>query len=495
MSSPGAADDPRRGPDGRDTAFNRNGPAAHPLWIEIRRNGHLAFPIIAAQIVQMAIIIADEIMVGRLGSIQLAAVAIGAYMIIIPELIGFGILTSVSALGAQAHGADDHDKLSRVARAGLILTGAMSLPILAVVFAIPFTLPGLGTLLGSVLGTGTGYDPRMLPLIAQYVFVGALGAPAFLFYTAVRNFVTVLGRTYTIPVISVLALALGLFTNYLFIYGNWGMPRLGIVGAGLSFFVLNWFQFLAIAWYAHRTEACRAYRPFQVRGSFDLTLLAEMFRVGWPAAASILFEAGLFVVSSLLMALFGQAWAAAYGAALAICSMSFMVPMSIGQAATVCVGRAVGARDFKRAKLAGYAGIVLGTSWMVCAAIGIAVFPRALIGVFLNDHESGNLAAIEAGLALLPIAALFQIVDGLQTTAIGALRGYNDTRWPMMIALFGYWVLGMGSSLVLGFGLDLGGRGLFWGLAVGLASVAIMLSWRFVSYRPASAGAPQPQRA
>jgi MATE family multidrug resistance protein len=132
---------------------------------------------------------------------------------------------------------------------------------------------------------------------------------------------------------------------------------------------------------------------------------------------------------------------------------------------------------------------------MVCAAIGIAVFPRALIGVFLNDRESGNLAAIEAGLALLPIAALFQIVDGLQTTAIGALRGYNDTRWPMMIALFGYWVLGMGSSLVLGFGLDLGGRGLFWGLAVGLASVAIMLSWRFVSYRPASAGAPQPQRA
>lgn len=450
----------------------------------MRANAYLAAPIAAAQLVQMAINIADQVMVGRLGSTHLAAITLGSYIWIIPQLFGLGLLSSVSALGAQAYGADNHDRLARIVRGGLILSLLLAIPnivfsLIAVIFLADFGL-FLGHYLG---GNPQGYDAEMLSLIRQYLFIGFIAMPAFLFYTAIRNFITILGKNISIPIIAAIALALGILTNYIFIYGNWGMPALGIVGAGLSLIVLNWFQLLVLAFYISRHPFMAKYRIFSQWRSVDFSLLKELWQVGFPSAMTIIFEAGLFTSSSFLMAIFGQASAAGYGATLSICSTTFMVPWAIGQAATVCVGKSIGAGELYRTRKAGYAAMILGVGFMAISALVMALFPRSLMSIFLDSQEPGNAAAIAAGLTFLPIGALFQIVDGLQVTAIGALRGIKDTRLPMLITGIGYWILGMGSALLLGFGLKWGDQGIFWGLAIGLAFAAFMLTWRFLKIR------------
>jgi MATE family multidrug resistance protein len=442
-------------------------PQARLPWrSEAMANLGLALPIAIAFLAEMATVFVDNVMVGRLGSPELAAGGLGATLLFSPLLLGMGVLGGVAAVGAQAHGAGDQEKLSAVARQGLRLAIMLSLPCGGVLLGFALLLPHLG------------YDPATVEMVQGLLLWGLPGVPAFLAFNALRNFVTAIGRPRVVTVVAVLAVGVTAIANYLFIYGNFGMPRLGVAGVGVSGSIGSWAQFLAVAVYIGGNASFRRYRVFSRTSKAD-GVLREILHVGWPIAGAYMFENGLFVVTALLIALFGAAALAANVIVNGLCAFTFMIPYAIGQAATVRVGHAMGAGRPAGARWSGYVALHLGAIWMSLTAVLFLVLPKQLVGLYIDIGDPANAPTVAIALLLLPIAALFQIFDGTQAVAVGALRGLKDTRQPMVICFIGYWLIGITSGSAIGFGLGLGAVGLWLGLAIGLAATAILLTLRF----------------
>jgi MATE family multidrug resistance protein len=442
-------------------------PQGRISWLEeASANLALALPIAIAFLAQMATIFVDNVMVGRLGAAELAAGGLGANLLYPPLLLGMGILAGVAAIASHAFGAGDRNRAAVVARQGLRLSLALSLPCGLLLLAVVLVLPILG------------YDPRTVRLAQGLLLWGLPGVPAFLAYSALRFFATAANRPRIVTIVAILSVGVTAFSNYLFVYGRLGMPRLGVPGVGLSGSISCWFQFLAVAVYLRLDREFRAFRVFSNLVKPDPAFW-EILRLGWPIAGSYMFENGLFVATTLLIAFLGNAALAANAVVGGLCSFTFMVPYAMGQAATVRVGRAVGARQAAAARRSGYTALHLGVIWMLLAATLLLTVPRLLIGLYVDLSVPGNQPMLEVALTLLPIAALFQVFDGTQAVAGGALRGLKDTRVPMAICFIGYWLIGISAASLLGFGAGYGAVGFWIGLALGLAATAILLTLRF----------------
>jgi MATE family multidrug resistance protein len=233
-----------------------------------------------------------------------------------------------------------------------------------------------------------------------------------------------------------------------------------------------------VAGYVHFDRGFRRFHVFSGLGRHHASFW-EILHVGWPISGAYLFENGLFLATTMLVGLFGAAALAAHTVVIGLCSFTFMVPYSIGQAATVRVGRALGARDHAEASWAGYVALHLGVIWMLAAAMVFVTAPHLLIGFYIDVDAPMNAPTLAVALTLLPVAALFQVFDGTQAVASGALRGLKDTRIPMAICFLGYWVIGLSAGAALGFTFGRGAVGLWLGLALGLAATATLLTLRF----------------
>ena len=448
---------------------------------EIAATAKLAAPIALAFLAEIAIVVADAVMAGKLGEDAIAAEGLGAHLLFTPQLLAMGVLSSVAALGSHADGAQDRAMVTRVARQGLWLATLLAIPAMLLTATIPTIL------------TMTGYDPNIVSMSGGMIYVGIAGIPALLWYTALRNFATVLHKTRIVVVISLVSLLVAIGSNWLFLYGNWGAPKLGVTGVGVSWALASWVQLAIMAVYVQREKVLAAYRVLNDLLHPDGRILKDLFHVGWPISASYAFETGLFLASSLMMARFGDSALAAHTVVISISSVSYMIPYGISQAATVRVGFYSGAGDLNGARRAGFIAIVLASIWMVFTGALMVLLPHELIGLYIDITDPANAGALAVALIIIPIGALFQVVDGLQTSAIGALRGLKDTHFPMVICFIGYWVIGFGSSFILTFPLELGARGLWFGIFVGLAASGILLTWRFqtLSHRLArGAGVP-----
>jgi len=436
-------------------------------WLsEAAANLGLGLPIAVAFIAEMATVFVNNVMVGRLGAPELAAGGLGGYLVYTPLLLGMGMLGGVAAVAAQAHGAGDRIKLAASARQGLRLTALLSLPCIGLLIGLALLLPYLG------------YDPAVIDMVRGLLIWALPGIPAFLAFTALRNFVTALHRPRVVTVVTVGAIGLAALANYLFIYGALGAPRLGVAGIGLSSSICSWAQFLAVALYVRRDPEFRRYRVFAELAR-PSPVLREIIHVGWPIAGAYMFENGLFLATALLVGLFGAAALAAHTIVIGLCAFTFMVPYAIGQAATVRVGHSIGAGRPSRARRAGFVALHLGIIWMAFTATAFLTLPRLLVGLYIDLDNRVNASTLAVALVLLPIAALFQVFDGTQAVAVGALRGLKDTRQPMLICFIGYWVIGIASGSLLGFAFHLGAVGLWIGLLLGLAATAILLSLRY----------------
>jgi len=442
-------------------------PQGQTTWLgEAGANLALALPIAVAFLAQMATIFVDNVMVGRLGADELAAGGLGANLQFTPLLLGMGVLAGVAAIASHALGAGDRDKAAIVARQGLRLSLALSLPCGLVLLGMILVLPHLG------------YDPRTVRL-AQGLLLWCLpGIPGFLAYSALRFFATAANRPRIVTIVAILSIGVTALSNYLFVYGSFGMPRLGVPGIGLSGTISCWLQFLAVAVYLRVDREFHAFRVFSNLTRPD-PVFWEILRLGWPIAGSYMFENGLFVATTLLIAVLGNAALAANAVVGGLCSFTFMIPYAVGQAATVRVGRAVGAREATAAQRAGYTALHLGVIWMLLAAALFLTLPRFLVGLYVDLSVPGNQPMLAVALTLLPIAALFQVFDGTQAVAGGALRGLKDTRVPMAICFIGYWLVGISAASLLGFWAGYGAVGFWIGLALGLAVTAILLGLRF----------------
>ena len=416
----------------------------------------LSLPIVTVQVGMMFMGVVDTMMVGRLSATDLAAVALGNVYFYTIAVFGNGMLMALDPIVAQAVGADDAESVARGIQRGFVLT---------------FFLALIASLL--FLPSGTVFvwlrQPEdVVPVGAGYIFGSIPGMLPFYAFVVLRQSLQAMGRVAPVVWTIVAANLLNVFLNWVLIFGNLGFPQMGAVGSAWGSSVARWFMaalLLALSWPVVRPYLARVRRE-----AFDVFALGRMIRLGTPVGFQQQLEFGAFSLIGVMMGWLGTVTMAGHQVALNLAALAFMVPLGIAGAAAVLVGRAVGREDMVEARRAAGAGTLLGGGFMVVTACVFLGAPGLLARVYTAD--AGVLAV---AVALLPIAGIFQVADGLQAVAAGVLRGAGDTRSPFIFNALGFWVFGIPVSAALAFGADMGARGLWWGLAAGLGAVAILL--------------------
>jgi multidrug resistance protein, MATE family len=443
----------------------------HRLIAEIKAMLFLAIPLASAQLAQSATGFVDTLMMGLLGQQVLAAGALGAAFFNTPLYVSSSIAAAVSPLVAGAFGADDSKEVSRIVRQGLWLALLMGIPLTLLIWNGGAILPWLGQ------------KPENAQLAGQYLQAIAPGILPALGFAALRNFVAAVSQPRPVMVILIAGTLFNVGANYTLMFGKLGLPALGIVGIGMASALSLWGMFLAIVLYILWQPSLRQYLVFNHLNHFDPRIFRDLLTTGLPIGGLVAVEVGLFTTTTFLMGGLGTVPLAAHQIALQTAAITFMIPLGISFASTIRVGQLIGQGDLKAAQLAGYIGIGLGTAFMSFMGILFWLMPEAIISLYLDVSNPANRAVVDLAKVLLGIAALFQIVDGIQATAAGALRGLKDTKVPMLIGLLAYWGIGMSVGYGLGFSLGFGSVGLWCGLAIGLLVAAIVLVWRFKQTR------------
>lgn len=443
-------------------------PTAAALWRrEMLASLRLAVPLIGTQLAMVGINTTDILMMGWLGPKELAAGALGMNIFFPLFLFGMGIATVVAPMTAQALGAREFRGVRRTVRQGFWLTLLFGMLFTAVIWN------------GRHLLVATGQDPEIALLAQDYLQAVAWGLVPSLWFVVLRSFVTSHSRPRSVLVITLGGVALNAIGNYGLMFGNFGLPRWELTGAGVTSSAVSMLMFLALLAYV---QWDRQFRRYHILARFwrpDWPRFFELFRIGVPIGLTIVAEAGLFSAAALLMGIISTEALAAHAIALQCIAVAFMVPLGLGQAAVVRVGLAAGARDGAGVRRAGWSALAAGLLFMGCSALAFWFAGPFLVGLFLDAADPENAAVIEIAVAFLAIAAVFQLADGGQVIGVHVLRGLKDTAVPMWLAIGGYWAIGFVTSIVLAFPLGLGGRGVWIGLAAGLACVAIAVNWRF----------------
>ncbi|RIX32073.1 MATE family efflux transporter [Sphingomonas edaphi] len=435
---------------------------------ELHATMALAWPLMLANLTMQLIQATDVVLLGWLGPKELAAAALALSLSFGMILFALGVLTAsspmmASALGERSNAVRD---VRRTFRQSLWAAVIMTIPTMIVLWnAEPVIL-------------ALGQEPELARLAGIFLRGYMWVIPSWMLFQVMRNFLSAMERPGWVLVISATGIPLNALVCWSLIFGHLGMPRLGIIGAGLGSSIVWAAMALALA---AVILSDRQFRRFQLFGRFwrsDWPRFRAMFRLGGPIGLTMGFEGGVFSAAAYLMGLFGASSVAAHQIALQIAATTFMVPLALGQATTVRVGLAYGRRDRDGVALAGWTAFGLSIAFMAVMATIMYAFPRELITLFLADTAE-NASVIALGVSFLMIAALFQIVDGAQVVGAGMLRGLHDTRVPMVYALFGYWAIGLGVGVALAFALDWRGIGIWMGLAAGLGMVAVLMLWRW----------------
>lgn len=436
-----------------------------PVRTEVSRTLGLAVPIVGAQLAQMSMSFVDVVMVGRLGTGALAAAVLGSTTFFTLALICIGVILAVNPTVSQAIGAGDETEAARAARQGLWL---------ALILGTPLTL-ALGWAEEGLLLTGQA--PATAALAGDYLGAIRWGLVPNLSFAALRGFYEGTGRARPVLLATLVGVGVNVFCNDLLMYGRWGLPALGLEGTGWSSAIVMAVMAFSLATGLRVSQELRRFGVLTGLRRPDPAMLRELVRLGLPIGATLGLEAGLFTVGTYIVGQFGETALAAHQIALNAASFTFMVPLGIGMASTVRVGQQIGAGNPVGARRAGFVAIGLGATFMAGAALFLWLRPQWIIAIYAGTSPEADLADLAA--TLLGIAAVFQIVDGIQATASGALRGLKDTRVPMLIGAVAYWGVGMGTGVSLAFGAGWGSRGLWWGLTAGLAAAAVLLVARF----------------
>ncbi|MEO6152032.1 MAG: MATE family efflux transporter [Croceibacterium sp.] len=429
----------------------------------------LAWPLAAANLLQMLVYAIDVIFLARLGQETLAAASLSISLFGLLTWMFSGLTGMVAALVSAELGRRRHAvrEVRRSVRMALWLA-----------FALGFA--GMGVCwFGERIMLVTGQQTAIAEAAGRFLRVIMFAMPLMLFSNVLRSFVSALGRPLFATLIAVLAIGVSALANYALVFGRFGLPALGLEGSALASVLTALFT---LACYALAVRSDRRLRRYALFGNWwrpEWSRLAELIRTGIPVALTILAEAGLFSGAAFLMGRIGAAQLAGHAIALQVAALAFQVPFGLGQAATIRVGYFYGAGDGRAAGQAGWTAIALGTGFMALTAAIMLFAPRWVLGLYIDPAAPHNAMLVHYATQFLVVAAGFQLFDGLQAVAAGSLRGFQDTRVPMMLALFGYWVPGLGTSIFLGFFTPLAGLGIWFGLAVGLVTVALLLVRRW----------------
>ena len=418
----------------------------------------LALPVVIAEMGWMTMGMADTLMVGRISPEAIGAVGLGSSIFMGICIFAMGLLLGLDTLVAQAFGANNIDECHRWLVHGIVLAIVLSLPVTALLLWIASALEGWGI------------DPAVSVLARPYVAIVAWSVPPLLLYAAFRRYLQGMGVVRPVTIALVGANVVNVIVNWILIYGKLGAPAMGVAGSA-------WATVLARVSMAAFLCAVILYRERQMSSSVFASLKLEaawfgrLLRLGGPAASQVTLEVGAFAAATAFAGRLAPVALAAHQIAMNYAALSFMVPLGISAAGAVRVGHAVGRRDAEGAARAGWTALLFGVLFMSSAASLFLLIPRPLLRAFTSDH-----GVLDVGVSLLFIAAVFQLFDGVQGVATGALRGLGDTRTPMLWNLAGHWFIGLPLGYTLCFTLGMGVIGLWWGLSIGLIICGVALS-------------------
>jgi MATE family multidrug resistance protein len=423
----------------------------------------LGGPLIVNNLAVAGMQFADAIMAGSIGARELAAVAVGGSFWFLGFSLSLGILMAISPIVSRLFGAESFDLIGRYTRQGIYLSVAMGIPIIL-----------MGQFAAGPLLEGFGIDSDFRDLTVGYVSAITWGAPGIFIFLALRFTTEGIGYTRPIMFTSILGLTCNVFLNYVLMFGHFGAPALGAVGCGYASAISMWVVMVALGGYMMWDSHYRPFHLFSRLAPLRLDAFKEIIVLGFPIAITITAEAGLFSAISILMGTRGTEITAAHQIAISFSSTTFMVPLALSAATTVVVGQLIGAGKLQEARITGTVGIMLCAGFMAFSAAFLLVFRDAVVGLYTDDVAVTGIA-----ISLLLMAAIFQVADGIQIGAAGALRGYKDTNVPMAINIVAFWVLAFPLAYLAAVTFKAPPNYVWAGFVVGLGVAAILLTWRF----------------
>jgi MATE family, multidrug efflux pump len=427
-----------------------------PLW-------QLAWPLVLANLGWIAMGIVDTIMVGRVSAVAIGAVSLGGVIFSAAAIFGSGVLLGLDALVPQAFGSGDVDDCHR----SLWNSVCLSLPLSGgLMIATWLVIPLLGAL---------GINPAVLKLAVPYLETLIWSTLPIMLYSAFRGYLQGMNRVKPVMFALVSANLVNAACNWVLIFGHLGAPALGVVGAGWATFFSRAYMAAMLAAYILYYDHRRGTGLFRVSLRPDWVRMRELVSLGLPAALQILVEIGVFAVATALIGKLDAVSLAAHQIALNTATLTYMVPLGVGQAAAVRVGQALGKGDPPAARNSGWAAVAMGASFMACAGVVLLLMPRLIARIYTPEK-----AVVAAGASLLIVVAFFELFDGLQAVVMGALRGAGDTRTPMYCHLLAYWAVGLPLGAFLCFRMNWGAQGIWVGLAFALILIGsvLLMVWR-----------------
>jgi MATE family multidrug resistance protein len=427
----------------------------------------ISVPLMAAYVAEMGMMITDMIIVGRLGSNELAAVGLTADWFYVLLLLGMGVVSIVGVFAAQSFGAGDKKGVVDSVEQGMVAATIMSVPVMLLVW---FLGPALDF---------TNQDPQVIRLITDYSRPLTWCVLPALWFVVLRNFVTALAKSSAIMTITVSALLLNLALNYTLVFGKFGLPALGVVGAGYGTTIVNWLMFLSLTAYILTSEELRTYMPFIIPRRIHYATLKEIFVLGLPITATQMLNGAMFTVAAILVGMISADILAAQMIVYSVIYLALSASIALGDAVRVRVAYGIGMRVVDAARQSANISFALAAAVILVASCALWIFPEILVGIFLNISEAANSDVLVIAVGLSIFAGWFMLFDGVLIVAANAIRGLRDTRTPLWISVLGYWIVGLGVGTWLCFPLGYGAAGLWWGLILGPVFANVLMFWRF----------------
>ncbi len=422
----------------------------------------LALPVCFSQLGHIFVGVTDAAFVGQIGSNEQAAVSLAGSLYIIVLVFGLGISIGVTPLVAEADAEKDIEKNRSLLKNSLLVNILSSV----VLFLLLLT--------ASPLLYHLDQAPHVVELAIPFLNVMILSMIPLALFSALKQFIEGLSFTKAAMVISLFANLLNILLNYLLVFGHWGFPEMGLMGSCWASFIARIIMALVMFLYVFIHRDFKSYRRKfnEVKVSWDLS--KKILAIGIPSGLQWVFEIGAFSFSAIMIGWIGAKQQAAHLIAISLAAVTYMIASGVGAAVTVRVGNHLGLKDKEGIRTAGFSALIMVLCFMFFSAVMFIAFKNILPAFFSIENEVKNIAS-----SLLVIAALFQLWDGIQVVALGALRGLKDTTWPTIITLIAYWAIGLPASYLLAFKLSWGVQGVWWGLSFGLFIAALLLFTRF----------------
>lgn len=439
----------------------------HPVFrTEFKKVAHIATPLVFAYLTELAMGITDLIIVGRLGKNELAAVGLSQSLLWDVIMVSMGILSIMSIRISHARAAHNHEDITRYVHQGFLLAGLLSIP--ALLFCI----------FSRELFTLARQDPSVIELGPQYLHASMWLIFPILLFTVLRNFMSAIEQAKITFYLLFAGIFLNGVLNYILVFGKWGMPALGVAGAGYGSSIVCILLCISLMLIVYQKTELKEYAIFSKKPQFHKATLTTLLKLGLPIGVIVLMENGFFTAINLLAGLFGATALAASQIIYYLLGVCALTSYGIGEATGIRIAHHLGKHVPTHSRLSAGIGLMLGGLCMSFFSLWIYLHPISLIAVFIDTDALENQDVIILAKQFLYVGAIFILFDSMQAISMRALRGYSDTLVPMWISIVGFWVVGLGSSMLFAFYYEWGVISLWWGLALGLFFTASILLWR-----------------